>query len=76
MQAYELPTYDEIEKHALEHLDRARNELSEARDWLRSDWHPVGSPRPADAGDADGVIGFIGGAKRLIDQAKYELDRP
>ena len=37
MQEHELPTYTEIEKHALEHLDAARSEMSQVRDWLRSD---------------------------------------
>jgi hypothetical protein len=33
----QLPTWAEIEGHALRHLDAARNEMSEVRDWLNSD---------------------------------------
>lgn len=70
------PTYDEIERRTCEHLDAARNEMSEARDWLRSDWQPLGSPRPAGAAEAyDEVTAIIGQVKGLIDQAKRALDR-
>jgi hypothetical protein len=44
MQEHELPTYTEIEKHALEHLDAAWSEMSQVRDWLRSDWRPTAGP--------------------------------
>ena len=40
----ELPTWGEIEDRALRHLGAARNEMSEVRDWLNSDWSPPGSP--------------------------------
>lgn len=76
MQEHELPTYTEIEKHALEHLDNARNEMSEVRDWLRSDWRPFGSPRPAGADDAsEEVMRIVGEVKGLIDRAKEALYR-
>jgi hypothetical protein len=76
MQEHELPTYAEIEKRALEHLDAARNEMSEVRDWLRSDWRPLGSPRPGGAADAcNEVMDIIGQVKTLIDQAKTALNR-
>lgn len=76
MQEHELPTYAEMERRAIEHLDRARNEMSEARDWLRSDWRPLGSPRPPGAADArDKVMDVIGEVKGLIDEAKRALDR-
>jgi hypothetical protein len=71
---HELPTYAEIERHALEHLNRARNEMSEVRDWLRSDWRPLGSPRPEGAADASAeVMDIVGQVKGLIDQAKSAL---
>jgi hypothetical protein len=38
--AGELPTWGEIETRALRHLNTARNEMSEVRDWLNSDWSP------------------------------------
>lgn len=75
MHENELPAYPEIERRALEHLDRARSELSEARDWLLSDWRPAGSPRPADAADTGKVMGLIGEVKGRIDEAKTMLDR-
>jgi hypothetical protein len=67
----ELPTWREIEVHALRHLDAARTEMSEVRDWLNSDWRPLGSP----LSDADGtarreVLRIVGEVKSLIDQGK------
>jgi hypothetical protein len=76
MQEHELPTYAEIERHALNHLDRARNEMSQARDWLRSDWRPLGSPRPDGAAEAcEQVMDIVGQVKQLIDKAKTALHR-
>lgn len=70
----ELPTWDEIEGHALRHLDAARNEMSEVRDWLRSDWRPLGSPlTAAQAGARSEVLRIAGEVKQLIDQAKDVL---
>lgn len=75
-QACELPTWPEIENHALTHLDAARNEMSEVRDWLRSDWRPLGSPLTDAQADArDGVLRITGEVKDLIDQAKGMLQR-
>ncbi|MCL2586552.1 MAG: hypothetical protein FWE35_29340 [Streptosporangiales bacterium] len=77
MQPQELPTFEEIERHAREHLDRARGEMSEVRDWLRSDWQPPWSPRPTGTADAYGeVLRIAGEVKGLIDQAKRTLERP
>ena len=67
----ELPTWPEIEGHALRHLHAARNEMSEVRDWLRSDWRPLGSPLSnADATARSEVLRITGEVKNLIDQAK------
>jgi cell division protein FtsL len=67
----ELPTWAEIEGHALRHLHSARNEMSEVRDWLNSDWRPLGSPLTSSAADARSeVLRIAGQAKDLIDQAK------
>jgi hypothetical protein len=70
----QLPTWGEIKTHALHHLDAARNEMAEVRDWLRSDWRPAGTP----LSDADGraraeVLRVVGEVKDLIDQAKSAL---
>lgn len=71
-----LPTWDEIEAHALDHLDKARNEMSEVRDWLNSDWRPLGSPLTDGAADARSeVLRIVGQVKDLIDQAKDMLQR-
>jgi hypothetical protein len=76
MEDHGLPTYTEIEEHALKHLDRARTEMSGVRDWLRSDWRPLGSPRPAGGAESrDEVMRIVGEVKILIDQAKNALDR-
>jgi cell division protein FtsL len=74
MRESELPTWDEIERHALRHLHTARNEMSEVRDWLNSDWRPLGSPLTSSAADARSeVLRIAGEVKRLIDQAKDAL---
>jgi hypothetical protein len=70
----ELPTWGEIENHALRHLDAARNEMSEVRDWLRSDWRSLGSPLTRPEADARSeVLRIAGEVKNLIDQAKDML---
>ncbi|HMG63724.1 MAG TPA: hypothetical protein VK599_12310 [Streptosporangiaceae bacterium] len=70
----ELPTWGEIEGHALRHLDAARNEISEVRDWLRSDWRPLGTPLTKPEADARReVLRIVGEVKNLIDQAKGML---
>lgn len=66
-----LPAWGEIEGHALRHLNAARNEMSEVRDWLNSDWRPAGSPlTAAQAGARGEVLRIAGEVKTLIDQAK------
>lgn len=70
----ELPTWSEIESHALTHLDAARNEMSEVRDWLRSDWRPLGSPlTEAAARRRTEVLRIAAQVKNMIDQAKGVL---
>ena len=71
-----LPTWDEIERHALGHLDAARNEASEVQSWLKSDWRPLGSPlTDAQAEARSEVTRIAAQVKRLIDQAKDLLQR-
>ena len=70
----QLPTWGEIEGHALRHLDAARGEMAEVRDWLNSDWRPLGSPlTTAQAGARSEVLRITGEVKRLIDEAKGVL---
>jgi hypothetical protein len=70
----ELPTWPEIKGRALRHLYTARTEMSEARDWLNSDWRPLGSPLPGEQGEArNEALRLIRQAKALIDQAKDVL---
>ncbi|QXJ27062.1 hypothetical protein AGRA3207_007859 (plasmid) [Actinomadura graeca] len=76
MQEHQLPTWNDIVGSALGELNTARNGLSEAAAWLRSDWRPLGTPLPGGTGDARAeVFELIGQAKALIDQAKGSLYR-
>jgi hypothetical protein len=69
----ELPTPREIFGHSLTSLDQARSALSDARDWLRSDWEPVGSSLPQEAAQARvAILTAIGEAKDLIDAMKRD----
>jgi len=66
-----LPTWPEIKSHALRHLSAARNEMSEVRDWLNSDWRPPGSPlSDTDANARTEVLRIVGDVKERIDRAK------
>lgn len=74
--ADDLPTWAEIEVRALGELDLARNHMSEVRDWLRSDWQPLGSPlTDTQAAARTEVLRIAGQVKGLIDQAKNLLQR-
>ena len=69
-----LPTWDEIEAQARFHLHTACTEMSDARDWLNSDWRPLGSPlTAAQAGARSEVLRIVDEVKKLIDQAKGVL---
>jgi YD repeat-containing protein len=70
----QLPTQAQIFAAALAHLDASRLEASEARDWLKSDWAPPGTPL-TDRGAAarSATLRRIGDIKDLIDQATNEL---
>lgn len=66
-----LPTAAEILQHAETELDRAYRALSDAADWLRSDWRPVGSPlTDAQAAQRRALFAAIETAKTAINQAK------
>jgi hypothetical protein len=74
MQEHELPTWQGMFKSALQALDTSRSALSDAADWLRSDWRPLGTPLPDEAGTArQDVMDQIGRLKGEIDQAKDAL---
>jgi hypothetical protein len=71
-----LPTWREIKSGAIHDLDAARNAMSDVRDWLNSDWRPVGSPlAKADAEARSEVMRIVGEVKNLIDEAKGLLWR-
>jgi hypothetical protein len=63
----ELPTYTEIADNAYEALHQSRKGLSDARDWLNSDWRDVGPIVPAKKAEAARLIAE---AKAAIDKAK------
>jgi hypothetical protein len=70
----ELPTRAQIFANFLAPLDSARQSLSEARDWLRSDWQPAGSDLTDAATEARrSTLHAIGEAKNLIDDMKRDL---
>jgi len=70
----ELPTRAEIKAGALRHLDAARQEMSEIRDWLNSDWRPLGVPLTDSQAQARSeALRSVGEVKNLIDQAKDVL---
>lgn len=71
-----LPTQQGMFLKALENIDMSRSSLSDARDWLRSDWEPVGLPLPQGAAEARiATLEKIVEAKAAIDEAKAELYR-
>lgn len=58
----ELPTRTDLFVNALAALDSARSALSDARDWLRSDWEPVDTALPHEAARARAEM--LGHARR------------
>jgi hypothetical protein len=69
-----LPTVDEMLVGALRELDKARNAMSGARDWVKSDTRPLGAPRtPTQRQAADTVLDVVGEIKDLIDDAKSAI---
>lgn len=65
--------WTEIARNAREALKEAGKDLSDARDWMNSDW-PEGQG-PADHDQKQEAARLIREAKALIDQAKNALDR-
>ncbi|WP_094287400.1 hypothetical protein [Mycobacterium lehmannii] len=72
----ELPSRTDIFVNALAALDSARRSLSDARDWLASDWSPVGSALTPEAAQARGtLLAGIGTTKNAIDTMKQDVHR-
>jgi hypothetical protein len=66
-----LPTVNEMLGHALRELDKARNAMSAARDWVKSDTRPLGARRtPAQCRAVDEVLEAVGQVKARIDDTK------
>lgn len=71
-----LPTREQMLAHALVSLAEARRALSDARDWLASDWRPVGSElSPAQAEARTTTRRVVGVCKDEIDTAADALHR-
>lgn len=67
----DLPTRTEIFANCLAPLDSARGSLSEVREWLRSDWQPLGAALSPEAGEArTTILQTLTDAKNLIDTMK------
>jgi hypothetical protein len=65
------PTAAEVLQRAETELDRAYRALGDAADWLRSDWHPIGSPLTSpQAAHRNAMFIAIETAKAAINQAK------
>ncbi|WP_328522856.1 hypothetical protein [Kribbella sp. NBC_00359] len=67
------PTWTDIANNARDSLNQARNGLSDARDWMNSDWRD--GHAPVDHAQRHEAAQLISQAKALIDQAKSALDR-
>ena len=69
-----LPTQREMILNTIAALDEARAKLSDARDWMQSDWQPVGAPLPQAAAEArTSTLRAVASAKNDIDAAKGAL---
>ena len=59
-----------------ESLDAVHHAASDARDWIMSDWRPIGSSLTDHAADArTEVLRIVGQIKALADQGKDALRR-
>jgi hypothetical protein len=65
-----LPTPEEMFAEAERELDNAYRALSDAADWLRSDWKPGTSLTTAQAERRSRMQAEISTAKHAINQAK------
>lgn len=70
----ELPTRAQMFANCLSPLDTARGSLSEVRDWLRSDWQPIGASLTPEAGEARAaILETLTETKNLIDTMKNRV---
>ena len=70
----ELPTRTDIFVNARAALNNAYAQLSEARDWICSDWSPIGSELTTEAAKArTSTLDAIGDAKAAIETAKRDV---
>lgn len=67
----QLPTWNQIVDNALGELKTTRNGLSNARDWMSSDW--AEGHGPADHDKRAEAARLLAEAKGLIDRAKNAL---
>jgi len=69
-----LPTVGQLLSNVIAELDQARNALSDAASWLRSDWRPVGSALTDEqsAARAAGRAAVVE-AQAIIDRAKAAM---
>lgn len=66
-----LPTAAEMLANANAELDKAYRALGDAADWLRSDWHPIGSSLTDEQADArTRMQDAIGEAKAAINRGR------
>lgn len=71
MPEHELPTWPNLVEHAIDALNKARNNMSTARDWLKSDWRPPENSLTDTAADArTTVFTLISTIKDQTDEAK------
>lgn len=71
----DLPTRKGMFVRAKFELDVAYQALGDAADWLRSDWHPVGSSLTANQAAArTAMFDAIGKAKSAVNEAKAAAD--
>jgi hypothetical protein len=70
----QLPTRTDIFVNTQDALSTASSALSEARDWIRSDWSPIGSELTTQAAKArTSTLDSIGKAKAAIEAAKRDI---
>lgn len=68
-----LPTREQMFANCAQAIIRASGALSEARDWLRSDWSPELPLTPSAAQARQSVLTGIAESKALIDAMQREI---
>ena len=70
-----LPTTTAILNEALAALERASSELSDARDWLKSDFRNPEGWSTAQVADRKRIMLAVQDAKTAIERALHRVDR-